>query len=61
MCEVEQREVVALGDVVQGRHQVPARVQGHPGHVTRGHNTRDTKHVTRDMIHETRGHKTRVT
>ena len=49
VCEVEQREVVTLGDVVQGRRQVPARVQGHPGH------------VTSDMIHVTRGHETRDT
>ena len=42
MCEVEQREVVTLGDVVQGRRQVPARVQGHPGHGTRDDKTRDT-------------------
>ena len=42
VCEVEQREVVTLGDVVQGRRQVPARVQGHPGHVTRDDKTRDT-------------------
>ena len=45
MCEVEQREVVTLGDVVQGRRQVPARVQGHPGH-----DTRDTRHVTRGPL-----------
>ena len=42
VCEVEQREVVTLGDVVQGRRQVPARVQAHPGRKTRDMWSQDT-------------------